>query len=155
MLLKYKPGLLYGCSLAALLFLLKWLEYRFILISYAFEVYVTAIAILFTALGIWLAIKLSKPKIERHIETIIIEKEVAPRGTFVCNEEARLQLGISARELEVLQLVAAGYSNNEIAEKLFLSLPTIKTHIANLFQKLDVKRRTAAVDKAKKIQLIS
>ncbi|MBP6430771.1 MAG: response regulator transcription factor [Ferruginibacter sp.] len=149
---KNKSIILYGVSLALLLFLLKWLELKFVVFKNYQEFYIGAIAVIFTALGIWLALKLSKPK----VNTIIIEKEVfVPQPTeFVLNEAQVEKLGLSKRELEVLQLIAQGYSNNEIAEKLFLSLSTIKTHVANLFFKLDAKRRTQAIEIANKLGLI-
>jgi two-component system, NarL family, response regulator LiaR len=149
---KNKVIILYGCSLALLLFLLKWLEYRYIIASFSFEIYISLIALLFMILGIWLALKLSKPK----IKTLIIEKEVFITTTsdFVFNETELNKLGISKRELEVLQLMSEGYSNIEISEKLFVSLNTIKTHSSKLFEKLEVKRRTQAIEKAKRLSLI-
>ncbi len=146
---KYRDTILYGISLALSLFLLKWIELRFIIINHAFEIYAGIIALLFTALGIWLALKLNKPK----IETKVIEKPVIVND-FSFNETAMTDLGLSKRELEVLQLMAEGLSNQEIAERLFVSLNTIKTHTSNLFEKLDVKRRTQAVEKAKRLSLI-
>ncbi|GGG96304.1 response regulator transcription factor [Pedobacter zeae] len=147
---KNKSIILYGIFLAIMLLLLKWLELRFILINHAFEIYAGSIAIIFTALGIWLALKLTKPK------TILIEKEVFTEKpeTFVLNEKEMIRLNISKRELEVLQLMSEGLSNQEIAAKLFVSLNTIKTHIARLFDKLEVKRRTQAVEISKKLSLI-
>ncbi len=151
--LKYKLVFFYGASLAILLFLLKWLELRFIIFDHAFEIYIGAIALIFTALGIWLTLKLTKPT----IKTIIVEKEVYVNSndTFCLNEKEVANLGLSKRELEVLQLMAEGFSNGEIAERLFVSLHTIKTHTSNLFEKMDVKRRTQAVEKAKRLQLIA
>jgi NarL family two-component system response regulator LiaR len=150
---KNKTIWLYGASLAILLFILKWLELRFVIYDHAFEVYAGAIAVLFTSLGIWLAIKLTKPK----VETIVIEKEVYrdPTIPFVLNEKALNQLGISRRELDVLQLMAEGHTNQRIADELFVSLNTIKTHGSRIFEKLDVKNRTQAIDKAKKLGLIT
>lgn len=146
---KNRDTILYGISLALLLFFLKWIELRFIIINHAFEIYAGIIALLFTTLGIWLALKLTKPK----IETKIIEKTIAI-SDFSFNETAMTDLGLSKRELEVLQLMADGLSNQEIAERLFVSLNTIKTHTSNLFEKLDVKRRTQAIEKAKRLSLI-
>ena len=150
---KNKTIWLYGASLAILLFLLKWLELRFIIYDHAFEVYAGAIAVFFTSLGIWLAIKLTKPK----VETVVIEKEIYRSSAipFVLNEKAFTQLGISKRELEVLQLMAEGHTNQGIADELFVSLNTIKTHGSRIFEKLDVKNRTQAIDKAKKLRLIA
>ena len=149
---KNKPVLIYGISLAALLFLLKWLELRFVIFNHAFELYIGAVALIFTGLGIWLALKISKPKVEK----VVVEKEIYIERSpvFTRNEAALQQLELSKRELEVLQLMAEGLSNQEIANRLFLSLNTIKTHSLRLFAKLDVERRTQAVDKAKKMQII-
>ena len=153
LLLKNKLVLLYGTSLAILLFLLRWLELRYIIFDHAFEIYIGAIALIFTLLGIWLALKLTSPK----VETIIVEKEVFLKDytEFKMNELEAGKLGLSKRELEVLQLMAEGLSNQEIGERLFLSLNTIKTHSSRLFEKLDVKRRTQAVEKAKRLYIIS
>jgi len=152
-LFKNKIVLFYGTSLAILLFLLKWLELRYIIFDHAFEIYIGAIAVIFTLLGIWLALKLAHPK----IETIVVEKEIYLKepGEFKMNEPETDKLGLSKRELEVLQLMAEGLSNQEIAERLFLSLNTIKTHCSRLFEKLDVKRRTQAIEKAKRLFIIS
>lgn len=146
---KNKDTILYGISLAVLLFLLKWLEIRFVVINHAFEIYAGIIAVLFTALGIWLSMKLTKPKVQIQV----VEKEVDEE--FVLNEDELIRLGLSRRELEVLQLMADGLSNQEIADKLFVSLNTIKTHSSKVFEKLDVKRRTQAIEKAKRLSLIS
>ena len=147
---KNKQNILYGVSLALLLLLLKWLEWHFVIINHAFEIYAGAIAAIFTALGIWLALKLVKPK----VNTIVIEKPVAAEAAFKLNEAELNKLRISSRELEVLQLMANGLSNQEIAERLFVSLNTIKTHSSNLFIKMEVGRRTQAVEKAKRLGLI-
>jgi NarL family two-component system response regulator LiaR len=148
-LLRNRQSLIYGTSLAILLFLLRWLELRFIIFDHAFEIYMGAIALIFTTLGIWLAVKLMKPK------TVVVEKQVYVDNTnFTLNEAELEKLGISRRELEVLELMSQGLSNQEIAEKLFVSLNTIKTHTSRLFEKLDVKRRTQATEKAKRMGLI-
>ena len=151
-LLRNKATIVYSISLAFLLFLLKWLELRFIIFDHSFEIYIGFIAVIFTALGIWLALKLSKPK----IETVVVEKEVYVNRNenFVQDTSLVAQLELSKRELEILGLLAQGHSNQEIAAKLFVSLSTVKTHIQNLFGKLDVKRRTQAVEKAKRLNLI-
>jgi two-component system, NarL family, response regulator LiaR len=147
---KNKQNILYGVSLAALLLLLKWLEWHFVIVNHAFEVYASAIAIIFTSLGIWLALKLMKPK----INTVIVEKPVFTNTGFNLNETELNNLRISNRELEVLQLMAGGLSNQQIAERLFVSLNTIKTHTSNLFLKLEAERRTQAIEKAKRLNLI-
>ena len=128
---------------------MKWLEWHFIVLSNAFEIYAGLIAVIFTLLGIWLALKLARPK------TVIVEKEVVVNGAdFIFNEDERIRLGLSKREMEVLQLMADGLSNEEIATRLFVSLNTIKTHSSKVFEKLEVRRRTHAVDKARKLRLI-
>ena len=149
---KHRSIFIYGISMALLMFLLKWLELRFIIFDHSFEIYIGFIAIIFTGLGIWLALKLSKPKIEK----VVVEKEVylTRDADFVPNTSLISRLQLNKRELEILNLMAQGYSNQEIAAKLFISLSTVKTHIQNLFEKLDVKRRTQAVDKARRSNLI-
>lgn len=149
---KHKSTILYGISLALLLFLLKWLELRLMVLRNSLEIYIALVALLFTGLGIWLALKLAKPK----IKTVIIEKEVyaANHAGFQVNQPELDKLGLSKREHEVLQLMAEGLSNQEIAARLFLSLSTIKTHSSKLFEKMDVERRTQAVDVAKKLGII-
>jgi two-component system, NarL family, response regulator LiaR len=149
---KRKEFLIYGVSMALVLFLLKLLEAHFIVFNYRLDFFIGSIAIVFTVLGIWLALKLVKPK----VETRIIEKEVYidNRPLKEINQKEIEELGISKRELEVLNLMAAGLSNEEIAGKLFVSLNTIKTHSSNIFLKLDVKRRTQAVEKAKRLNII-
>lgn len=153
-LIRNKHIIIYGISLAILLFLLRWLQLRLIVFNHAFEIYVGAIALIFTALGIWLALKLIKPKVQ--IVEHIVEKvhQAESTDTFKLNEDTLNELGLSKRELEVLQLMATGLSNQEIAGQLFVSLNTIKTHTSKVFEKLDVKRRTQAVEKAKRLSLI-
>ena len=156
---KHKATIIYSISLALLLFLLKWLELRFIIFDHSFEIYIGFIAVIFTALGIWLALKLSKPK----IETVVVEKEVYVtrnenlpdrQAGFILNTSLISQLELTKRELEILSLMAQGHSNEEIAAKIFVSISTVKTHNQNLFAKLDVKRRTQAIEKAKRLNLI-
>ena len=159
LMLRNKANIVYGISLAFLLFLLKWLELRYLIFDHSFEIYIGFVAIIFTALGIWLALKLSRPK----IETVFVEKEVFvnrnenlpdKQSGFVPDISLVKQFELSKRELEILNLLAQGHSNQEIAAKLFVSLSTVKTHNQNLFEKLDVKRRIQAVEKAKRLNLI-
>ncbi len=153
---KYKQVFLYAASMVGLLVLLQVLQYRFVLLSHSFEIYMLCIALLFTGLGIWLALKLVKQKTE--VQTVVVEKNVYINQLTEAEkqqlETERQKLGLSNRESEVLQLMAEGMSNQEIAERLFLSLATVKTHSSNLFLKLDVKRRTQAVEKARQLGLI-
>lgn len=139
-----KTIITYSLALAALVFLLKFLEYRFFIHDFSFEFYLGVVAILFTSVGTWLGLKLTRKKVVM----------VTPQTDFKLNEEILRQSGISKREYEVLELMAKGLSNQEIADTLFVSLNTVKTHSSNLFIKLDVKRRTQAIQKAKELTLI-
>lgn len=150
---KNQETLIYCFSMALFLLVLKWLEAHFIVFNYRLDFFIGGIAILFTVMGIWLALKLVKPK----VETRIVEKEVyiqLPVQKEI-NQKDIEKLGISKRELDVLNLMALGLSNDEIAAKLFVSLNTVKTHSSNIFSKLDVKRRTQATEKAKRLNIIS
>jgi len=149
---RHRETIIYSVSLAFLMFLLRWIELRFVIFDHSFEIYIGLIALLFTALGIWLALKLSKPK----IETIVVEKEVylTQHERFIPNTALINQLELSKRELEILNLMAKGHSNEEIAAEIFVSVSTVKSHNQNLFFKLEVKRRTQAVEKAKRLHLI-
>ncbi|WP_236974986.1 helix-turn-helix transcriptional regulator [Membranihabitans maritimus] len=144
--------LLYGCSLAILVFLLKWLQWKFLIADHSLEIYIGLIALFFTMVGIWVATQLNKPRIEK----IVIEKEVfIPQSTkFSINQSELDKLNLSDREYEILQLLAKGYSNADIATQLFLSVSTIKTHVSNLYIKMDVKRRTQAIVKAKELKIV-
>lgn len=150
--LRNRSVLLYGIALAILLLLMKWLEWRIVVIDHALELYAAAVAILFTGLGIWLAKKLHTPK----TNTVIVERQVLVRtDRFVVNQAEVSRLRLSNRELEVLQLMADGLSNLQIADRLFISLNTIKTHSSRIFEKLEVKRRTQAIEIGRKRSIIS
>lgn len=151
--LKHKLVILYGCALALLLLVMRWLEIRLLIMSHAQDVYFGAIALIFTALGIWVALKVATPK----KELVVVEKTVYVKHTddFVRNEEALASLNLSPRETEVLELLATGMSNAEIAAELFVSLNTVKTHTSKLYEKLEVKRRTQAVEKARQMGIIA
>lgn len=142
--------LLYGLIGGVLIALLKWMEYRFLVIQHSFELYGGLVAIVFAALGIWLGLKLTKTK------EVVVVKEVPVAGNepFTLNQSKLDELQITPRELEVLQLIAAGLSNREIAEKLFVSENTIKTHSSRVFDKLGAQRRTQAVQVGKELRLI-
>lgn len=144
--------LLYGVLLALLVLLRKWLQWKFLIVDNSIDIYIGLIAIFFTMLGIWVATQLVKPKVEK----LIVEKEVyIPQPQpFSVNEEELKKLNLSAREYEVLQLLAKGYSNAEIAKALFLSVSTVKTHVSNLFFKMDVKSRTQTIEKARRLRLV-
>jgi ATP/maltotriose-dependent transcriptional regulator MalT len=150
--------LLYAAAMAAILLLLQWMQFKLLVIDHATEIYITGIAVIFTLIGVWLAKKLTRPKTEVIREMVVVEKEVTvyrqTHEPFLPDTKMISRLGISQREMEVLQLMAIGASNQEIADQLFVSLNTIKTHTSRLFEKLDVKRRTQAIEKAKRLNLI-
>jgi DNA-binding NarL/FixJ family response regulator len=130
---------LYALALAAGAFVLQWLQYRFLARAFTVEIYIVLIAAAFAALGVWAGMRLAR--------------RPAP-SRFEKNEAAIAALGITLREQEVLSLLAAGKSNKEIALKLGVSPNTIKTQVASLYQKLEVQRRTQAVQKARELALI-
>src|SRR5262247_1365247 len=137
-----KTILLYGIALAALTGVLKFFEYRFLVRDLSLEFYLGAVAVLFTGLGVWVGLRLTRKKV------------VIATPEFKVNEPELQRLGISKREYEVLELIAQGLSNQEIAERLFVSLNTVKTHSSNLFMKLDARRRTQAIRRAKEFGLL-
>ena len=134
-----KTTLIYAAGLAVTAFVLQWLNYQYSMRAFATEIYVGMVAIGFAVFGIWVGFRLT----QRHSSR---EHEV--------NMQAVAALGISDRELQVLQLLNNGHSNKEIAATLFVSPNTIKTHVSRLYEKLDVSRRTQAVRKAKSLNLV-
>ena len=143
-------GLIYGVCGGLLILALKLIEYRFLVVEHSVEIYGGLIALVFALLGGWLGLKLTKKK------EVIVLKEVLVSGAapFVLNEPRLRELSITPRELEILNLIANGLSNREIAEKLFVSENTVKTHSRRLFDKLSAKRRTQAVQIGKEFGLI-
>jgi len=137
-----KTILLYGIALAALTGILKFIEYRFLVRDLSLEFYLGTAAVLFTGLGVWVGLRLTRRKV------------IIANPDFRLNEPELQRLGISKREYEVLELIAQGLSNQEIAERLFVSLSTVKTHSSNLFMKLDARRRTQAIHRAKELGLL-
>jgi ATP/maltotriose-dependent transcriptional regulator MalT len=143
-------GLLYGLFGGALIVILKLVEFRFLIVQHSFEIYGGLIAVLFAALGIWLGLKLTRKK-----EVLLVKEVKVPVVEPFIVDEARVRdLGITKRELEILNLIAKGMSNREIADKLYVSENTVKTHSSRLFDKLSAKRRTQAVQIGKEMGLI-
>jgi DNA-binding CsgD family transcriptional regulator len=139
-------GLLGGLLIAAL----KWSEYRFLVIDHSIEIYGGLIAAVFAVLGIWLGLKLTKTQ-----EKIVVKEVLVPPGPlFVTDDKKREDRGITPRELEILELIAQGMSNREIATKLYVSENTVKTHSSRVFEKLGAKRRTQAVQLGKEFGLL-
>jgi DNA-binding CsgD family transcriptional regulator len=150
-----KTVLLYGLLGGVLIAGLKVIEYRFLVLEHSLEIYGGLVAILFAVLGIWLGLKLTKTKETVVVKEVMVPVPVAVRSTeFVVDVNRMRQLGITARELEILEAIAAGLSNREIAEKLFVSENTVKTHSSRLFEKLSAKGRTQAVQIAKEAGLL-
>jgi len=147
-------GLLYGVGGGLLIAFLKWTEYRFVVIEYSIEIYGALIALVFAGVGIWLGMRLTKKKEVVKEVVVVKEVQVPARHTFLLNEAKLNDLGITKRELEILELISQGLSNREIAEKLFVSENTVKTHSSRLFEKLSAKRRTQAVQIGKELGLI-
>jgi NarL family two-component system response regulator LiaR len=142
--------LIIGLIGGVLIALLKWSEYQFLVIDHSIEIYGALIAATFAVVGIWLGIKLTKPR-----ETVVVKEVLVPVGAaFVPDERKRDDLGITRREMEILELVAQGMSNREIAGKLFVSENTVKTHCSRAFDKLGAKRRTQAVQMGKELGLL-
>jgi DNA-binding CsgD family transcriptional regulator len=142
--------LIYGLCGGILIVVLRMIEFRFLVVEHSIEIYGGLIAAFFASVGIWLGLKLTKKK-----EVLIVKEVPVPAiGPFAVNEQRLKDLGITKRELEILELIAQGMSNREIAEKLFVSENTVKTHSSRLFDKLSAKRRTQAVQIAKELGLI-
>jgi len=142
--------LIYGLIGGILITVLKWTEYRFLVIEHSIEIYGGLIAATFAVLGIWLGVKLTG----RRQRVVVKEVPVLAGERFVPNERKQEDLGITCRELEVLELIAQGMSNREIAEKLYVSENTVKTHSSRVFDKLGAKRRTQAVQLGKELGLL-
>ena len=147
-----KIVLLYGLLGGVLIAILKIVEYRFLVLEHSLEIYGGIVALVFSTLGIWLGLKLTRTREVVVVKEVPVEVRVA--GPFERNEARREQLGITPRELEILEAIAAGLSNREIAERLFVSENTVKTHAARLFDKLSARRRTQAIQLAKEAGLI-
>lgn len=143
--------LVYGIVGGILIALLQWSEYRFLVIEHSVEIYGALVAAAFSALGIWLGIRLNRR--QTIVKEIPVEVRV-PAAPFVPDDKKREDLGITRRELEILELVAQGMSNREIAGKLFVSENTVKTHCARAFDKLGARRRTQAVQLGKELGLL-
>jgi two-component system, NarL family, response regulator LiaR len=153
---------IFGLVGGLLIAILQYTEYRFIVIEHSVEIYGALVAILFAAFGIWLGLRITRGKevIRETIrETVVVKEVLVPAGAsagepFTPNLVQQQSLGMTARELEVLTLIARGLSNREIATKLFVSENTIKTHCARAYDKLGAGRRTQAVQRGKELGLL-
>lgn len=139
-----------GLLLGLLFTIMQWAQLKWVVIDHSFEFYAILVAVIFTGVGIWAGNQFMKRKFKIIEKVVEVEKTVFVEPPSAFDKEKFIQkTGISDRELEVLQLIVKGSSNQEIADTLFLSLSTVKTHISNIFLKLEVSRRTQAIQKAR------
>lgn len=160
-----KHVLLYGLIGGVLVAILRFIEYRWLVVSHSLEIYGGLVALVFAVLGIWLGRRLTgrtETVVVREVEVreVVLrevevrEVEMTASTPFICDEKKREALAITPREMEILQRIAEGLSNKEIAARLFVSENTVKTHSSRLFEKLGARRRTQAVQIAKAYGLI-
>ena len=150
--------LIFGLVGGLLIATLQYTEYRFVVIEHSVELYGALVAVLFATFGIWLGLRITRRR-ETIRETVVVKEvfvpaEAAAREPFTPNTAQQQTLGITARELEILTLIAGGFSNREIATQLFVSENTVKTHCARVFDKLGAARRTQAVQRGKELGLL-
>jgi DNA-binding CsgD family transcriptional regulator len=153
--------LIFGLVGGLLIATLQYTEYRFVIIEHSVELYSALVAILFATFGIWLGLRITRrhETVEIVRETVVVKEVFVPAEApapkpFAPNTARQQTLGITARELEILTLVARGLSNREIATQLFVSENTVKTHCARAFDKLGAARRTQAVQRGKELGLL-
>jgi NarL family two-component system response regulator LiaR len=141
---------LFGLIGGVLIVGLKMIEYRWLVVEHSIEIYGALIALTFATVGIWLGRKITRPK-----DTIIVREVTIPAPVDFVRDERRVEsLGLTPRELEILEMIAAGLSNKEIAERSHVSENTVKTHSSRVFSKLGARRRTQAVQLGKELRLI-
>jgi DNA-binding CsgD family transcriptional regulator len=150
--------LIFGLVGGLLIAILQYSEYRFVVIEHSVELYSALVAILFATFGIWLGLRITRRR-ETVRETVVVREVLVPAEApalepFAPNMAQQQTLGITARELEILTLIAQGFSNREIATQLFVSENTVKTHCARAFDKLGAVRRTQAVQRGKELGLL-
>lgn len=143
------PILLYGILGGLLIALLRVIQYRWLLVEHSVEIYGAIIAALFASVGIWLGLRITRPKPD-----VIVREVPVPALPFVRDDKKIESLGLTPRELEILELIAAGLSTREIAERVSVSENTIKTHSSRVFDKLGARRRTQAVQLGKELRII-
>jgi DNA-binding CsgD family transcriptional regulator len=148
---------IYGACGGALILAMRLVEYRFLVVEHSVEIYAAIIAAAFAALGIWLGLTITgRPVVVKEVTVEVpVEVRVPAAGSFTVNTAKLDELGITARELDVLRLIAEGLSTKEMAERLFVSENTVKTHTSRVFDKLGANRRTKAVQLAKELGLLA
>jgi NarL family two-component system response regulator LiaR len=147
--------LIFGLVGGLLIATLQYTEYRFVIIEHSVELYSALVAILFATFGIWLGLRITRSR-ETIRETVVVKEVLVPAEApaLAPNTAHQQTLRITARELEILTLIARGFSNREIATQLFVSENTVKTHCARTFDKLGAARRTQAVQRGKELGLL-
>jgi len=142
----------YGLATAILIFGLKWLQWNFLIVDNAIDIYIGLIAVVFTMLGVWVASQIIKPK----TQTVYVEKQVILNQPqhFIINQTELERLNLTNREYQILKLLVQGCSNSDIATELYLSVNTIKTHVSNLYVKMNVKNRFQAITTAKRMNIV-
>jgi two-component system, NarL family, response regulator LiaR len=145
-----KHVLLYGLLLGVLIAALQLIEYRWLVVEHSVEIYGGLVAALFASVGIWLGLRLT-----RRTESVVVREVMVPAPVNFVRDQSKLELlGITPRELEILELIAEGLSNKEIAARVYVSENTVKTHSSRVFDKLGARRRTQAVQLGKELRLI-
>lgn len=145
-----KHVLIFGLVAGVLIAGLRFIEYRWLVVEHSVEIYGGLVAAVFAALGIWLGLRFT-----RRVETVVVREVPVPVPVDFVRDDAKVAtLGITPRELEILEQIAEGHSNKEIAARLFVSENTVKTHSSRVFDKLGARRRTQAVQQAKQLRLI-
>jgi NarL family two-component system response regulator LiaR len=145
-----KPILLYGLLGGVLIAPKQAIEYRYLVVEHSLEIYGGLVALTFVTLGIWLGLRLTgRP------ERVVVKEVPVPASSSFVRTDAKLgEIGMTKRELEILDLIAAGLSTREIAERVVVSENTVKTHSSRVFDKLGARRRTQAVQRGKELGLI-
>jgi DNA-binding CsgD family transcriptional regulator len=154
--------IVFGLAAGLLIAAMRFVEYRFLVVEHSVELYGALVASAFAAAGIWLGRKLTRPKTVRVEVPVEVPVEVrvevpvpAPVGPFVVNAAKAEALGLTPRELEVLQLIAEGLSTREMADRLCVSESTVKTHVNRVLDKLGASRRTQAVQLGREMGLLA
>ncbi|HVO58154.1 MAG TPA: response regulator transcription factor [Dongiaceae bacterium] len=145
---------MYGVIGGILIAALRWSEYRFLVIEHSIEIYGGLVAATFSGVGIWVGLKLTRNREKIIVKEVPVALPPPPARPFSPNDAKREELAITPREMEILGLIAQGMSNREIAEKLFVSENTVKTHSSRVFDKLGARRRTQAVQLGKEYGLL-
>lgn len=146
-----RQTLLYGLLAGVLVALLRVVEYRWLVLDHSLEIYGGLVAAIFSGLGIWLGLRLTRKEVV--VREVPVPVPASP--TFVRDEAQLAALGLTPRELEILQFMADGLSNREIAERASVSENTVKTHASRVLDKLGAARRTQAIQRAKALRLIA